>query len=87
MCLNAVEQRIYRFCHYFGHHKQDRDEALKLYISGWNNVHGTPSARIICAQKAAYKLTKKSDRKGSYFMFDKAIKFLSKISTRRNGVG
>ena len=80
ICQQAVRNRWERYCDF--DNEEDFDEAIKLYNSGWNNVHETPSVRIMCALKAASILTQKSNWEESFFVFEKAIKLLPKVSLR-----
>ena len=79
-CLFAAKHRYVRY--YDSGHEEDFDEAVKICHSGWDNVHGTPSLRIKCAQLAASALATKSDWEESYFMFEKAIELLPRVSPR-----
>ena len=80
VCLNAGRHRFSRYND--SGNEEDLNEAVKLFSSGWNNVHGSPSFRIACSQKAAFALARKSDWEGAYFMFEKGIKLLPNVSPR-----
>ena len=91
-CTPVNAPRWTMICHQTAEHRylrdidlgneEDLDESFKLLSSGWNNVHGTPTFRSLCANLAAWVLAKKSNWEGSYSMYEKAIEFLPIVSPR-----